>query len=97
MRHRGRRVRAVAAVRIDVVTVFPDYLAPLKLSLLGKAQEAGLLDVRVHRFRRAAIHRATVSATNGHAKVTEIAHPGSCLDAFRVTGQLDDLERIPRR
>ncbi len=38
-------------MRVDVVTVFPDYLAPLGLSLLGKAQERGLLDVRVHDLR----------------------------------------------
>jgi tRNA (guanine37-N1)-methyltransferase len=38
-------------VRIDVVSIFPDYLAPLGLSLPGKAQESGLLDVRVHDLR----------------------------------------------
>jgi tRNA (guanine37-N1)-methyltransferase len=38
-------------VRIDVVTIFPDYLAPLELSLAGKAQESGLLDVHVHDLR----------------------------------------------
>ena len=38
-------------MRIDVVTIFPDYLAPLQLSLLGKAREQGLLDVVVHDLR----------------------------------------------
>ena len=38
-------------MRIDVVTIFPDYLAPLGLSLTGKAREKGLLDVRVHDLR----------------------------------------------
>lgn len=38
-------------MRVDVVTIFPDYLAPLRLGLLGKAGEAGLLDVRVHDLR----------------------------------------------
>jgi tRNA (guanine37-N1)-methyltransferase len=38
-------------VRIDVVTIFPDYLAPLDLSLIGKARRDGLLDVRVHDLR----------------------------------------------
>jgi tRNA (guanine37-N1)-methyltransferase len=38
-------------VRIDVLTIFPEYLEPLALSLPGKAQEAGLLDVRVHDLR----------------------------------------------
>ncbi len=38
-------------MRIDVVSIFPDYLAPLGLSLVGKAQDSGLLDVRVHDLR----------------------------------------------
>jgi tRNA (guanine37-N1)-methyltransferase len=36
-------------VRIDVVTIFPEYLdGALGLSLLGRARELGLLDVRFH-------------------------------------------------
>jgi tRNA (guanine37-N1)-methyltransferase len=38
-------------VRIDVLTIFPDYLAPLELSLAGKARDKGLIDVRVHDLR----------------------------------------------
>jgi tRNA (guanine37-N1)-methyltransferase len=38
-------------VRVDVVTIFPDYLAVLELSLLGKARETGTLDLRVHDLR----------------------------------------------
>jgi tRNA (guanine37-N1)-methyltransferase len=38
-------------VRIDVVSIFPDYLAPLDLSLVGKARTSGLLDLRVHDLR----------------------------------------------
>jgi tRNA (guanine37-N1)-methyltransferase len=38
-------------MRIDVVTIFPDYLAPLELSLAGRARESGLLDLRVHDLR----------------------------------------------
>ena len=38
-------------MRIDIVTIFPDYLAPLELSLIGKARAQGLLDVRVHDLR----------------------------------------------
>jgi tRNA (guanine37-N1)-methyltransferase len=38
-------------MRIDVVTIFPDYLAPLELSLAGKARERGLIDIRVHDLR----------------------------------------------
>ncbi len=38
-------------MRIDVVTIFPDYLAPLTLSLPGRAREAGLLELAVHDLR----------------------------------------------
>lgn len=38
-------------MRIDVVTIFPDYLAPLHLSLVGKAISAGLVDLAVHDLR----------------------------------------------
>lgn len=38
-------------MRIDVVSIFPDYLAPLELSLIGKARQDGLLDLRVHDLR----------------------------------------------
>jgi tRNA (guanine37-N1)-methyltransferase len=38
-------------VRVDVLTIFPDYLAPLQLSLIGKAVEDGLLDLHVHDLR----------------------------------------------
>ena len=38
-------------MRIDIVTIFPGYLAPLDLSLVGKAREQGLLDIRIHDLR----------------------------------------------
>ena len=38
-------------MRIDIVSIFPDYLAPLELSLPGKARAAGLLDIAVHDLR----------------------------------------------
>jgi len=39
-------------MKIDVITIFPEYLAPLKLSLLGKAQGEGLVDIHVHDLRQ---------------------------------------------
>ncbi|WP_309135085.1 tRNA (guanosine(37)-N1)-methyltransferase TrmD [Cellulomonas sp.] len=38
-------------MRVDVVSIFPEYLAALDLSLVGKARTAGLLDLRVHDLR----------------------------------------------
>ena len=38
-------------MRLDVISIFPDYLAPLDLSLIGKARRDGLIDLRVHDLR----------------------------------------------
>jgi tRNA (guanine37-N1)-methyltransferase len=55
-------------MRVDVFTIFPDYLAgPLSVALLGRARTAGLLDVRVHDVREYATgaHRAVDDAPFG--------------------------------
>ncbi len=38
-------------MRIDIITIFPDYFSPLDLSLVGKARAGGLLDVAIHDLR----------------------------------------------
>lgn len=38
-------------MRFDVVSIFPEYLAPLDLSLIGKARTDGLLELKVHDLR----------------------------------------------
>ena len=38
-------------MKIDVVTIFPDYLSPLRQSLPGKAIESGIVDLAVHDLR----------------------------------------------
>ena len=42
---------AMTMLKCDVITVFPEYLAPLRLSLMGKAIEDGLLGLDVHDLR----------------------------------------------
>jgi len=45
-------------MRIDVLTIFPEWFAgPLSASLLGKADDAGTLDLRVHDLRAFATDR----------------------------------------
>ena len=39
------------SLRLDVVTIFPEYLEPLRHALLGKALEHGILSVGVHNLR----------------------------------------------
>lgn len=38
-------------MRIDIVTIFPAYVEPLRLSLVGKAVDSGSIDLRVHDLR----------------------------------------------
>jgi tRNA (guanine37-N1)-methyltransferase len=55
-------------MRVDVFTIFPDYLAgPLDVSLVGRARGAGLLDVRVHDPRdwTTDVHRSVDDAPFG--------------------------------
>lgn len=44
-------------MRIDIVTIFPEYLAPLQLSLVGRARQDGLVSISVHDLRDAATDR----------------------------------------
>jgi len=54
-------------VRVDIVTIFPEYLAPLRQSLLGKAAERGLVDIAVHDLRTWTddVHRTVDDAPYG--------------------------------
>lgn len=55
-------------MRIDALTIFPDYLTgPASLSLLGKAVETGLLELRVHDLRDHTddVHRSVDDAPYG--------------------------------
>ena len=38
-------------MRIDVVTIFPEFFSVLDVSLLGRARATGLIDIRVHDLR----------------------------------------------
>ena len=77
-------------MRIDIVTIFPDYLAPLELSLIGKARAQGLLDMRVHDLREHTHDRhRTVDDTpyGGGAGMVMRPEPwGEALDALLASG-----------
>jgi tRNA (guanine37-N1)-methyltransferase len=79
-----------SSLRVDVVTIFPDYLDPLRLSLVGKAREKGLLDVRVHDLRdwTRDLHR-TVDDTpygGGPGMVMRPEPWGAALDEIAASG-----------
>jgi tRNA (guanine37-N1)-methyltransferase len=79
-------------LRIDVVSIFPDYLAPLELSLIGKAREAGLVDVRIHDLREFTHDRhRTVDDTpyGGGAGMVMKPEPwGEALDSLASAGAI---------
>jgi tRNA (guanine37-N1)-methyltransferase len=56
-----------SSFHITVVTIFPEYLAPLRQSLLGKAAERGLVDIAVHDLRTWTddVHRTVDDAPYG--------------------------------
>ncbi|MET1053125.1 MAG: tRNA (guanosine(37)-N1)-methyltransferase TrmD, partial [Mycetocola sp.] len=44
-------------MRIDIVTIFPEFFDVLDISLLGKARQAGIIDLGVHNLRDATSDR----------------------------------------
>jgi tRNA (guanine37-N1)-methyltransferase len=80
-------------VRIDVVTIFPGiFESPLRESLLGRAIEAGLLDVRVHDLRD--------STTDKHRQVDDESYgggPGMVVKPEPVFAAVESLGAGDRR
>ena len=83
-------------MRYDVVTIFPEYLEPLKLSLLGKAREKGLVDLHLHDLREYTFDRhRTVDDTpyGGGAGMVMKAEPwGLALDEVLAASPLNASE-----
>lgn len=77
-------------MRIDVISIFPDYLAPLELSLPGKARANGLLDLHVHDLRGWATdkhHTVDDTPYGGGAGMVMKPEPwGAALDAVAPDG-----------
>lgn len=82
-------------MRIDVVTIFPEYLEPLNISLVGKARQRGQLDLRVHDLREWTHDRHnTVDDTpygGGPGMVMKPEPWGEALDAVVESGQDDPV------
>ena len=84
-------------MRVDVVTIFPDYLAPLELSLIGKARREGLLDIRVHDLRDFAHDRhRTVDDTPYGGGAGMVMKPGPWSEALRHVGGTAGGEGLAR-
>ena len=85
-------------MRIDIITIFPEYFDAVHLSLLGKAQESGLLDLRLHNLRDATHDRhRTVDGTPAGGGAGMVMRPepwGEMLDRILVGHRLEGIEPV---
>jgi tRNA (guanine37-N1)-methyltransferase len=78
-------------MRVDIVTIFPEYLSPLDLSLIGRARATGQLEINLYDLRRWThdVHR-TVDDTpygGGPGMVMRPEPWGDALDELVPSGE----------
>ena len=82
-------------LQIDLISIFPDYLSPLKLSLLGKAQDKGIVSINIHDLREQTTdvhHSVDDTPYGGGAGMVMSAEPwGNAIDAITNDGEQIDL------
>ena len=82
-------------LQIDLISIFPDYLTPLKLSLLGKAQDKGIVSIDIHDLREQTNdvhHSVDDTPYGGGAGMVMTAEPwGDAIDAITNDQELVDL------
>lgn len=80
-------------MRIDIVSIFPGYFDTLEISLLGKARDRGLIDVRVHDLRASTTdkhHTVDDTPTGGGAGMVMKPEPwGAALDGILGSAEAD--------
>ena len=86
-------------MRIDIVTIFPEYFGPLSVSLIGKAAARGDIEFNVHDLRQWAhdLHR-TVDDTpfgGGPGMVMKAEVWGEALDEIAPPGPADGAVGAP--
>ena len=83
-------------LQIDLISIFPDYLTPLNLSLLGKAQEKSLIKVAIHDLRDQTSdvhHSVDDTPYGGGAGMVMSPEPwGKAIDA--ITNEKDQVDLI---
>lgn len=81
----GQPEVAGPAMRLDIVSIFPEYLAPLRVALLGKAIDRGQVEIGVHDLRDWThdVHRSVDDSPygGGPGMVMKPDVWGPCLDA----------------
>ena len=83
-------------LQIDLISIFPDYLTPLKLSLLGKAQDKGIVSINIYDLREQTNdvhHSVDDTPYGGGAGMVMSAEPwGDAIDA--ITNETDRVDLI---
>ena len=83
-------------LQIDLISIFPDYLTPLNLSLLGKAQERSLIKITIHDLRdqtKDVHHSVDDTPYGGGAGMVMSPEPwGKAIDA--ITNEKDQVDLI---
>ena len=83
-------------LQIDLISIFPDYLTPLKLSLLGKAQDKGIVSIDIHDLREQTNdvhHSVDDTPYGGGAGMVMSAEPwGNAIDA--ITNDKEQIDLI---
>lgn len=73
-------------MKIDVLTLFPEMFAPMQASIMGQAQEKGILDFATHDFRQFAV--------NKHGHVDDYPYGGGAGMLLRVEPIVSMLEKL---
>lgn len=82
-------------LRFDLISIFPEYLAPLKLSLLGKAVDKGLITINIHDLRDQTTdvhHSVDDTPYGGGAGMVMSAAPWDAID--QISNDLDQIDLI---
>lgn len=73
-------------LQIDVISIFPEYLTPLKLSLLGKASDKGLIAIGIHDLRN--------QTTDNHHSVDDTPYGGGAGMVMSAAPWGDAIDQI---
>ena len=83
-------------LKINIISIFPEYLKPLQLSLLGKAQDKGLISIDIHDLRKQTTdvhHSVDDTPYGGGAGMVMSPEPwGSAID--ELTNDADHFDLI---
>lgn len=85
-------------MRLTAITIFPDYFSPLSLSLIGKAEEAGLISTEVVNLREFAtgVHRSVDDTPygGGAGMVMRADVWGDAIDSVAASSEANVIDLV---